>query len=378
MTSTDSRTGFADHEGWNPQGVPSGVRPGLADLEGWSRHGGPSNRSTEEGVLREGSTMASTTERRPAHDSVMLAEIVDALAPALDKPGARIVDVTLGLGGHSAALLATARPDATLLGLDRDPHALEIAGRNLVAFGERAIPRHARFSDLARVLDELGWDRVDAILADLGVCSMQLDEAERGFSFQRDGELDMRMDPTRGESAADLLGRLTQGELAELLRDLGEEPEARRIARALCRDGGEGRPRTTATLRAAIVRAVGGRANRRHDPATLTFQALRIAVNDELGELESLLALLPERLARGGRAAVLAYHSLEDRIVKQYFRSWSARCVCPPELPICRCGGKARAVRLTSGAARPTAEETARNPRARSARLRALEWVDER
>lgn len=322
--------------------------------------------------------MTSAPDTRPSHEPVMLAEVVDLLAPALDRPDARIVDVTLGLGGHSAALLERARPDVRLLGLDRDPHALRRAQERLAEHGERVITRQARFGELAEQLDALGWQRVDVVLADLGVSSLQLDDAGRGFSFQRDGELDMRMDPTRGESAADLLARATQGELAALLRDLGEEPEARRIARALCRAGDEGRPRTTTALRAAIVRAVGGRANRRHDPATLTFQALRIAVNDELGELESLLGLLPERLSRGGRAAFLAYHSLEDRIVKQHFRGWSARCVCPPELPICQCGGKARAMRLTPGAARPTADEIARNPRARSARLRALEWVDDR
>lgn len=322
--------------------------------------------------------MPSETERPPAHEPVMLDEVVELLAPALQKPGARIVDVTLGLGGHSAALLRAAHADARLLGLDRDPHALASAATRLSDYGDRVVVKHARFSELAMRLDELGWDRIDVLLADLGVSSLQLDDAGRGFSFMREGELDMRMDPTRGESAADLLARLAQGELASLLRDLGEEPEAKRIARAICRAGAEGRPRTTAELRAAVVRAVGARASRRHDPATLTFQALRIAVNDELGELESLLDLLPERLARGGRAAFLAYHSLEDRIVKQHFRSWSARCVCPPELPICQCGGKARAMRLTPGAARPTAEEVARNPRARSARLRAVEWVDER
>jgi 16S rRNA (cytosine1402-N4)-methyltransferase len=319
--------------------------------------------------------MPSSTER-PTHEPVMLAEVVELLAPALDRPDARIVDVTLGLGGHSAALLEHARPDAKLLGLDRDQQALGLARERLASSGERVTLAHARFSELATRLDEMGWERVDVVLADLGVSSLQLDDAERGFSFQRAGELDMRMDPTRGESAADLLARLDQGELTALLRDLGEEPEAKRIARALCR--ADDRPRTTADLRAAVVRAVGARSTRRHDPATLTFQALRIAVNDELGELESLLGVLPERLARGGRAAFLAYHSLEDRIVKQHFRSWSARCVCPPELPICRCGGKARAMRLTPGAARPTADEVARNPRARSARLRALEWVDER
>jgi len=332
----------------------------------------------DESHLREGQAMASSSDQRFAHEPVMLDEVVELLAPVLARPGARIVDLTLGLGGHSAALLARAREDVRLLGLDRDPRALASAAERLAHFGDRVIVRHARFSELPTRLAELGWDRVDAVLADLGVSSLQLDDAGRGFSFQREGDLDMRMDPTRGESAADLLARLTQGELADLLRDLGEEPEARRIARALCRASADERPRTTAELRAAIVRAVGARATRRHDPATLTFQALRIAINDELSELESLLAILPEHLTRGGRAAFLAYHSLEDRLVKQCFRSWSARCVCPPELPICRCGGKARAVRLTPGAARPMVDEVARNPRARSARLRAVEWVDER
>ena len=322
--------------------------------------------------------MPPPPDSRPWHEPVMLDEVVELLAPALDRPNARVVDLTLGLGGHAAALLGRARSDARLLGLDRDRRALDTAAERLAGYSDRVVVRHARFSDLAGQLDALGWDRVHVVLADLGVSSLQLDDAGRGFSFQREGELDMRMDPTHGESAADLLARLSQSELATLLRDLGEEPEARRIARALCRPGGDARPRTTAELRAAIVRAVGARSTRRHDPATLTFQALRIAVNDELQELETLLDLLPERLAVGGRAAFLAYHSLEDRLVKQHFRTWSARCVCPPELPICRCGGKARAIRLTPGAARPQPEEVVGNPRSRSARLRALEWVDER
>jgi len=332
----------------------------------------------DESHLREGHAMPSSGDQRFAHEPVMLDEVVELLAPVLERPEARIVDLTLGLGGHTAALLERARPDVRVLGLDRDQQALAAATERLSAYGDRAVVRHARFTELPERLAELGWERVDAVLADLGVSSLQLDDAGRGFSFQREGELDMRMDATRGESAADLLARLSQGELADLLRDLGEEPEARRIARALCRPGAEPRPRTTAELRAAIVRAVGARATRRHDPATLTFQALRIAVNDELAELEGLLAALPDLLSRGGRAVFLAYHSLEDRLVKRSFRTWSARCVCPPELPICQCGGKARAVRLTSGAARPSADEVARNPRARSARLRAVEWVDER
>ncbi|MEW6272396.1 MAG: 16S rRNA (cytosine(1402)-N(4))-methyltransferase RsmH, partial [Thermodesulfobacteriota bacterium] len=300
--------------------------------------------------------MSPAGEDRPRHEPVMLREVVELLAPALERPGARVVDVTVGLGGHSAALLERASATARLLGTDRDERALAIAGERLAAWGDRVVLRHAPFSSLPALLDELGWEKIDALLADLGVSSLQLDAAERGFSFQREGELDMRMDPSRGESAADLLARLSQSEIAALLRDLGEEPEAKRIARALCRAGEGGRPRTTSELRAAVVRAVGGRATRRHDPATLTFQALRIAVNDELAQLAALLDALPERLAPGARVAFLAYHSLEDRIVKQHLRSWSARCVCPPELPVCQCGGKARALRLTPGVQRPSAD----------------------
>lgn len=318
--------------------------------------------------------MSPASEAQARHEPVMQAEVLELLAPALSRPGARIVDLTLGLGGHARAMLERAARDAQLLGLDRDPEALAIAEANLAPFAGRVHLRHARFSELATVLASLGWERVDAVLADLGVSSLQLDEAGRGFSFQREGDLDMRMDPTRGESAAELLARLSQGELATLLRDLGEEPDARRIARALCRAGTE-RPRTTGELRAAIVRAVGARATRRHDPATLTFQALRIAVNEEITELEALLEQLERFLAPGSRVAFLAYHSLEDRLVKRRFRSFAARCVCPPELPVCRCGGEARAIRLTPGALRPGPEEVVRNPRARSARLRAVEWV---
>jgi 16S rRNA (cytosine1402-N4)-methyltransferase len=307
------------------------------------------------------------------HVPVLTDAVLQYLRP---ERGGLFVDCTVGLGGHARTLLEAGA--TRVIGLDRDPNALAVARDTLAGWRDRVELVHADYRALDAVLDGRGVTRVDGALADLGVSSLQLDDAGRGFSFQREGELDMRMDPTRGESAADLLARLSQSELATLLRDLGEEPEARRIARALCRPGGDARPRTTAELRAAIVRAVGARSTRRHDPATLTFQALRIAVNDELQELETLLDLLPERLALGGRAAFLAYHSLEDRLVKQHFRTWSARCVCPPELPICRCGGKARAIRLTPGAARPQPEEVVRNPRSRSARLRALEWVDER
>ena len=320
--------------------------------------------------------MSDPTPGVPTHEPVMLDEVVRLLASgdlARERGGAlRIVDLTLGLGGHARGLL-DALPHARLIGLDRDPRALAIATRNLSPFGERARALHARFSDLPVVLRDQGWDAVDVLLADLGLSSLQLDAADRGFSFMRPAALDMRMDPTRGETAADLIARLSVEEMTELLREFGEEPEARRIARALCASPAGARPRTTDQLRAAVAGAVRQRA-RRHDPSTLTFQGLRIAVNRELGELDDLLTCLPSVLAPGARVAILAYHSLEDRRVKVAFRSWTASCVCPPGLPVCRCGNP-RALRLTRGAAQPSQEEIARNPRSRSARLRAVEWT---
>jgi 16S rRNA (cytosine1402-N4)-methyltransferase len=312
----------------------------------------------------------------PDHVPVMQAEVASLLSSLGKRSGVRVVDLTLGLGGHARALLEALPPDTQLLGLDRDPRALPRAAARLAGYGDRVHCVHARFSQLAAALDEMGWEEVDVVLADLGVSSLQLDDATRGFSFQRAGELDMRMDPSGGETALSLLARLDARECAALLRDFGEEPQARRIARAICAGPAEERPTTTDQLRARIASVVGpGGHGARRDPATLTFQALRIAVNQELDELDALLEALPARLAPGARVAFLAYHSLEDRRVKQAIRSWTARCVCPPALPVCRCGGKALAVRLTSGAVRPSEDEVARNPRARSARLRAVEWA---
>ena len=305
------------------------------------------------------------------HEPVMQADVVRLLLP-MPRPGLRLVDSTVGLGGHAEALLEAAPPDAQLLGLDRDPMALERARERLGRFGDRVHLVRSRFSGLPRAMDGLGWDRADAILADLGVSSMQLDDAQRGFSFRTDAPLDMRMDPSHGESAAELIRRLDEGELGQLLRELGEEPAARRIARSIKR--ADESPTTTGALRAAVHRAVGPRRGRSHDRSTLTFQALRIAVNGELDELDLWLAALPGRLAPQGRAVVLAYHSLEDRRVKRAFQHWARSCVCPPELPICQCGGQARATALTRRVGKPTAEEVERNPRARSARLRAIEW----
>jgi 16S rRNA (cytosine1402-N4)-methyltransferase len=293
--------------------------------------------------------------------------------------GPRIVDVTVGAGGHASALLAAAPADAELLGIDRDSRALDLARERLAGFAPRVALVHAAFSDLPRLLDDRGWDRVDLFVADLGVSSMQLDDAERGFSFRHTARLDMRMDPTSGETAGELVARLPADELANLLRTLGEEPDARRIARAIERAIHLGSPPTTTSeLQQIVLGAVRSHPGRplRRDPATLTFQALRIAVNHELEELESLLASLPGRLAPGARAAFLAYHSLEDRAVKQTMRSWTASCTCPKGVPRCVCGGRPRALALTRRALQPSPEEVAQNPRARSARLRAVEWLD--
>jgi 16S rRNA (cytosine1402-N4)-methyltransferase len=300
----------------------------------------------------------------------MRAEVVRHLLSGRTGEPLRIVDLTLGAGGHAAALLAAAPSGSELLGIDRDARAHAVAAAALAPWTGRTHLRQARFSELPRVLAELGWPSVDAVLADLGVSSMQLDEAGRGFSFRLGADLDMRMDRDAGESAAELLERVSEEELAGLLADLGEMPRARRIARAIRRPVP---PRTTEELRARVAAAVG-RPTRRHDPATLVFQALRIAVNDELGELERLLDALPERLAPGARLAVLAYHSLEDRLVKRRFATWTASCTCPPEVLVCACGGP-RARRLTRRAERPSDSEVLANPRARSARLRAVEWI---
>ncbi len=308
------------------------------------------------------------------HEPVLRADVVRLLLPT-PRPGLRLVDCTTGLAGHSEALLEAAPPDAELLGFERDPVARAEARRRLERFGHRIHLAAEPFSQFEEVLDRTGWTHVDALLADLGVSSLQLDDASRGFSFQADAALDMRMDPTHGEDAASLIERLDENELGRLLREFGEEPAARRIARAIKRS--DESPRTTGALRALVHRATGPRGGRRHDPATLTFQALRIAVNAELDELDQLLEALPRRLAPQGRVAVLAYHSLEDRRVKRAFSVWARSCVCPPELPVCRCGGRARARALTRRVITPGEEEIARNPRARSARLRAIEWVGE-
>lgn len=300
-----------------------------------------------------------------AHVPVMEGQVVGGLRP---RPGARLVDGTLGLGGHAAALLAAA-PDSTLLGVDQDAQALELARARLATFGDRVILRHGSFADLAALMHAEGWDGADAILLDLGVSSMQLDLGERGFSFRSDGPLDMRMDRDRTPSAADVVNTWDETELARVIFEYGEERRSRAIARAIVR----ARPLETTAQLADVVSRVVGRGEAGLHPATRTFQGIRIAVNDELGALDRVLADGWQLLRPGGRLAVLAYHSLEDRRVKDAFRRWAADCLCPPAIPQCVCGWRAKARIVTSRPLRPDAEEIARNPRARSARLRVVE-----
>jgi 16S rRNA (cytosine1402-N4)-methyltransferase len=302
---------------------------------------------------------------------VLRNEVVELLAPAA--PGL-VVDATVGLAGHAAALLRAA-PGFRLLGIDRDPEALARAEDRLRDFEGRFRLVQASFDELPEILERAGGDPPVAILADLGCSSLQLDRPERGFSFQTDGPLDMRMGSS-GRTAADILANADEGELVKILRDYGEERRARAVARALVERRRSAPVRTTGELSRLVRQVVGQRAGR-IDAATRTFQALRIAVNDELGQLERFLGPATERLAAGGRLAVIAFHSLEDRIVKRAFRRLAGECTCPPDLPVCACNPTRRVRVLTSSPIRPTESEIAGNPRARSARLRAAERVME-
>jgi 16S rRNA (cytosine1402-N4)-methyltransferase len=307
-----------------------------------------------------------------AHQPVLEDQVVASLSPAA--PGL-LVDATVGLGGHAAALLE-AVPGFRLLGIDRDPAALALAGPRLQAFAGRVQLVQRRFAELPELLAELESPPPAAILADLGCSSLQLDEPARGFSFMAAGPLDMRMGED-GPTAAELVNGAPEEELVRLLRCYGEERRARRVARAIVDARRRAPLRTTLELSRLVERAVGGRRGSRIHPATRCFQALRIAVNDELGELERFIEPAARSLRPAGRIAVISFHSLEDRIVKQSFRRLEGACVCPPELPECRCRPESVLRLLGRGAARPAADEVERNPRARSARLRVAERLAE-
>ena len=305
------------------------------------------------------------------HASVMLERCTRLLSPALQHPGAVTVDATLGMGGHAAELLRR-NPQARLVGVDRDPQALELAARRLHEFSDRTTFVHAVSDSLPAVLDELGLERVDAVFFDLGVSSLQLDEAERGFSYARDTALDMRMDPGAPTTAADVLNTRSQSELVRILREYGEERFAPRIASAIVRERAR-EPFTTSARLVDLVRANVPAATRRTggNPAKRTFQALRIEVNDELGVVERSLPAAFERLAPDGRLAVLTFHSLEDRIAKRVLRELSTSSA-PPDLPFVPAGAGPRAELLTRGGEGADESELAENPRAASARLRAV------
>ena len=302
------------------------------------------------------------------HQPVLYHEVLDALAPV---SGSDYIDGTLGAGGHAEGILQASAPRGRLLGLDLDPEALAIAHQRLFTYQDRIVLRQASYQQAPEILQDIGWQHVHGILLDLGVSSMQIDRPGRGFSFLEEGPLDMRFDQNSGLSAAELVNSLSEEALAKILRDYGEERYARRIARAII----AAKPiLTTQALAAVIKKAVPHYAATIH-PATRTFHALRIATNQELQTLADSLPSLVQCLAPRGRIGVISFHSLEDRIVKGFFRTESRDCICPPERPVCICGHSASLKVLTKKPIRAGDKEIQENPRARSARYRVAENI---
>ncbi|UCG24518.1 MAG: 16S rRNA (cytosine(1402)-N(4))-methyltransferase RsmH [Chloroflexota bacterium] len=309
------------------------------------------------------------------HIPVLYQEVLYYLQPY---PGGKYIDGTIGAAGHTSGLLEASAPDGRVLGLDRDPEAIAFCRKRLADAGERVTLVQASFAEMDRVAQLNGFTAADGILIDLGLSSRQLASAERGFSFRLDGPLDMRFDTTSGVTAGELLNTLDESTLSKMLRSYGEVRQSRRVARAIV----EARPiRTTKQLADLVARlnTKEGRhkASRRIHPATRVFQALRIAVNEELAALKKALPTAVNLLRPGGRLAAISFHSLEDRMVKQFIREQSRDCVCPPELPICNCDTRPILRPVTKRVIKPTDEEVARNPRSRSARLRVAERLTE-
>lgn len=305
------------------------------------------------------------------HLPVLYQEIMFHLQP---RPGGKYIDGTVGAGGHSAGLLELSAPDGRLLGLDRDMEAIEFSRRQLAGAGKRVTLLQASYAEMFRLAGQHGFTAVDGILLDLGLSSRQLTAANRGFSFRQEGPLDMRFDTTQGATAAELLNTMGESALAEVFWRYGEVRQSRKVARAIV----EARPISTTSQLAAIAAQSGDRrrsrnAARRIHPATKIFQALRIAVNEELAALESVLPVIVNLLRPGGRLAIISFHSLEDRMVKQFIRERSRECVCPPELPICTCDTQPTLRPVNRKVIKASDEEVTKNPRSRSARLRIAE-----
>lgn len=305
------------------------------------------------------------------HEPVMLKEVIESLL--VNRTGV-YVDCTIGGAGHAYAILKNT--DAFLVGIDRDDDALDFAERKLSEFGKRKVLVKANFADLNRVLNDLKIEKVDGVLLDLGVSSRQLDDAERGFSFSQEAPLDMRMDRSAGLSAYDIVNSFAQNELERIIRFYGEEKMAARIARAISKRRKESPVETTTRLAAIVASCMPPHLKwQKIHPATRTFQAIRIAVNNELDNLQPAIAAATEALKPGGRLCVISFHSLEDRIVKNEIRYLEKGCVCPPAIPVCVCRKEAKLKNITKKPLIPSAEETATNPRSRSAKLRVAERV---
>lgn len=334
--------------------------------------GEPANLTTLEpdaGAGSQSGARAGQRERR-GHTPILLAEVLDGLAI---KPGGYYLDTTVGGGGHATAILEASGPAGRLLGLDRDPEAAARSAMHLKPFGDRAQVLPMSYVHLTKALHRAGFPPLEGILFDLGFSSWQVDDPTRGFAFRADGPLDMRFDPTGDDPPASVLvNQLAEAELVDLLRRYGEEPRSRRIAQAIV----AARPiRSTGQLAEVIVAAVGRTRGERLHPATRTFQALRIAVNRELEGIAEALPQAVAALRPGGRLAVITFHSLEDRIVKQFLKQEERGCICPSKAPVCTCGHAPTLQNITRKPIIPSAEEIAANPRSRSAKLRVAEKI---
>ncbi len=305
------------------------------------------------------------------HVSVMAREVMDLLRPETRK---RYLDGTLGGGGHAEEILIHSSPDGQVLGLDLDDEALDAARQRLSRFGDRLVLRQANFAAAGAILNEIGWLGVDGIILDLGVSSHQFESPERGFSFRGKARLDMRMDRRQSLDAYQIVNTFSAPELERILRQYGEEPQGRRIALRIAAERKMKTIDTTEEL-ADIVARIKGKRERGHHPATQTFQALRIAVNQELQNLERFLESGYELLEPKGRMVIISFHSLEDRLVKRAFRKWSRNCLCPPRTPTCQCGWNQKVKLLMTRPLSPSPSELDANPRARSAKLRAVERI---